>query len=178
MDNQETITKLSEALNTLIAAYEDLQLENMSLKSDIDQLNDEKSELESKVTDLSDKKSSLENNIDNLNDNNDKQNTNIHSMLGKINSLLSDDFEVNNTVVKTENIQEETVTSVESNDITKNIFDTTAESEDEDEKKNNTNVALNNNNNYSNKNNSHSNNQNEYCKLDLNRMASLLNGFK
>ncbi|NQY20588.1 MAG: hypothetical protein HRT40_04645 [Campylobacteraceae bacterium] len=174
MDNQETITKLSEALNTLIAAYEDLQLENMSLKSDIDQLNDEKSELETKITDLSDKKSSLENNIDNLNVNNEKQNTNIHSMLGKINSLLSDDLEVSNTLVKTEKNHEETITSVETEEITKNIFDTTDESEEE--KKNDTNVALNNNNNYSNKNNS--NNQNEDGKLDLNRMASLLNGFK
>ena len=36
MNNSETIAKLSDALNTLIGAYEDLQNENNSLKNTIE----------------------------------------------------------------------------------------------------------------------------------------------
>ncbi len=88
MTNQETITKLNEALNTLIKAYEELQNENTLLEEKIDNLNKDKKELEAKVGGLEDKNRNLEDNVNELNDSTEKQNNNINSMLGKIENLL------------------------------------------------------------------------------------------
>ena len=79
MDN--TTQKLSEALNTLINAYEELQKENEGLQNTITDLNN-------KITNLESKNKELEDNVDNLNDNTQKQESDITSMLGKIESLL------------------------------------------------------------------------------------------
>ena len=52
MTNAETISKLNEALSTLIKAYEELQEENTGLKARINELEDEVLELESAKEDL------------------------------------------------------------------------------------------------------------------------------
>ena len=80
MDN--TTQKLSEALNTLIVAYEELQKENEGLNNTIKNLNNRIGELESKKTEL-------ETNVSSLNNDSQKQESDISSMLGKIESLLS-----------------------------------------------------------------------------------------
>jgi predicted nuclease with TOPRIM domain len=72
MENQ-TI-KLSKALQDLITAYEDLQLEKM--------------ELQEQVTTLSEEKSALEQKVINLEDTNSKQTTDVTDMLSKIEDIL------------------------------------------------------------------------------------------
>ena len=179
MNNSETIAKLSDALNTLIGAYEDLQNENNSLKNTIEELEDAKNELESNINNLKEVKVSLEDNLDNIQDNNQKENTNINSMLGKIQNLLGN--KQVGDVVKNEipSFEEE------KNDFalnTENIFDA-VEKEDVNEEEKNKNIIENKVENIvlSVNNNTPINNEHKKQddgKLDLNRMASLLNGFK
>lgn len=73
-NNSDTISQLSEALNSLIIAYEELQNENNGLKSEINNLKSEKD--------------SLKHRLEEFENNTQQQNNNISSMLGKIESLL------------------------------------------------------------------------------------------
>jgi chromosome segregation ATPase len=66
---------LSEALNRLINAYEELQKENSKLNNKIKELEDDNLDLQQKIEDLS--------------DTTDKQTEDITSMLGKIESLFT-----------------------------------------------------------------------------------------
>ncbi|MCK9336789.1 MAG: hypothetical protein M0P43_03045 [Arcobacteraceae bacterium] len=66
---------LSEALNRLITAYEELQKENSKLTNKIKELEDDNLDLQQKIEDLS--------------DTTDKQTEDITSMLGKIESLFT-----------------------------------------------------------------------------------------
>ncbi len=187
MNNSETIAKLSDALNTLIGAYEDLQNENNSLKDTIEELEDAKNELESNINNLKEDKVSLEDNLDNIQDNNQKENTNINSMLGKIQNLLGNKQVGDVVKMETPSFQEE------KNDFalnTENIFDAVGKEEEKieieeinkqevdkkeiiDEKINNIAINVNNNTPINNE-----QKKQDDGKLDLNRMASLLNGFK
>ncbi|SKB66277.1 hypothetical protein [Malaciobacter marinus] len=162
MTNQETITKLNEALNTLIKAYEELQNENTLLEEKIDNLNKDKKELEAKVTSLEDKNRNLEDNVNELNDSTEKQNNNINSMLGKIENLLGskknpNKYEKDNNKFDSK----EKGTFIKEEDNSKNSsLDQILEEEID--------------NTSANFRESSSNSEN---KIDLNRMASLLNGF-
>lgn len=66
---------LSEALNRLINAYEELQKENSKLSNKIKELEDDNLDLQQKIEDLS--------------DTTEKQTEDITSMLGKIESLFT-----------------------------------------------------------------------------------------
>lgn len=130
-NNSDTIVKLSEALNTLIGAYEKLQDENSGLKSKIKSLEEEKEDLELK--------------LDEYENTTEKQNTNINSMLGKIESLLGnakkeDTNTPSNSFFGTSEVIEE------SEEVEIEIKEESASSSSEN-------------------------------KIDLDRMASLLNGF-
>lgn len=151
MTNAETISKLSEALNTLIGAYEDLQNEKNELDKRIKQLEDEKGDLGKKLNDV--------------NNNNERQNTNINSMLGKIENILGNNNpkELEKEVIKEEKIQKENEIKENSHETT-NIFDSI-----EPVKKENLNIEV--------EPIKIEKNEKEDEKLDLNRMASLLNGF-
>ncbi|RYA22916.1 hypothetical protein [Malaciobacter marinus] len=161
MTNQETITKLNEALNTLIKAYEELQNENTLLEEKIDNLNKDKKELEAKVGGLEDKNRNLEDNVNELNDSTEKQNNNINSMLGKIENLLgskknSNKYEKDNN--KFDSREKETFIKEQDNSKNSSLDQILEEEID------NTSANF--------KESSNSEN-----KIDLNRMASLLNGF-
>ncbi len=153
MTNAETISKLNNALSTLIKAYEELQDENNGLKNRITELEDE-------VLDLEAAKEDLEKNVDEFKNNTQADNSNITTMLGKIESILNKQAgEVTKTTVlnsvkeeekKIEEKKEEEVKEEEANVLnTLNSFENVLKKEEE----------------------SNSN------KIDLNRMASLLNGF-
>lgn len=152
MTNAETILKLNEALSTLIKAYEELQDENTGLKARINELEDEVLELESTKEDL-------EKNVDELKEHTQKDKSNISTMLGKIESIL------NKKSTSTPNVTSSSTT-------------VTPEASKVEEKKNdifnnttNPNSLLDNLKKDEPKEESNSN------KIDLNRMASLLNGF-
>ncbi|QOG11375.1 hypothetical protein [Arcobacter sp. FWKO B] len=72
---QHSTQVLSEALNKLINAYEDLQLQNKKLND--------------KINELEEENALMQETIDNLSSTTDKQSQDISSMLGKIESLLS-----------------------------------------------------------------------------------------
>src|SRR5574344_1455610 len=82
MTNAETITKLNNALQTLIKAYEELQGDNNNLKQRV-------AELEDEVLNLELAKESLEGDLTSLKSNTEQDKTNIYSMLGKIEDLLN-----------------------------------------------------------------------------------------
>ena len=82
MTNAETISKLNNALSTLIKAYEELQEHNNNLKSRINELEDEVLELEGAKEDL-------EKNVDEFKNHTQEDKSNISSMLGKIESILN-----------------------------------------------------------------------------------------
>ncbi|RXJ98337.1 hypothetical protein CRU98_09865 [Arcobacter sp. CECT 8986] len=152
MTNQETITKLNEALNTLIKAYEELQNENTLLEQNIKNLEEDKKNLEAKVKNLEETKRNLEDNVNELNDSTEKQNTNINSMLGKIESLLG-------------NKKEKPLANIEIKDKNQKSSGHSSLSEIlEEELEHSSSSDF----------NSDGSNEN---KIDLNRMASLLNGF-
>ncbi|NQY92630.1 MAG: hypothetical protein HRT43_00570 [Campylobacteraceae bacterium] len=85
----ETINKLSEALNTLIKAYEELQTENNGLQSVITQLKADKSKLEDEKNKAERENNNLQNNLNTLSDNSEEQNSSMYNMLDKIELLLS-----------------------------------------------------------------------------------------
>ena len=154
MTNAETISKLNNALNTLIKAYEELQEEKYSLETRV-------SELEDEVLDLETVKEDLETNVTDLTSNTEEDNTNISSMLGKIEGLLnkkvSDNIEEDTSAVNEEkNIVEEIKLEDTPEDATLSLYgssDKSSEAKEEDKK------------------------DSDDSKIDLNRMASLLNGF-
>lgn len=147
MTNAETITKLNEALSTLIKAYEELQDDNTNLKARINELEDEVLELESVKEDL-------EKNVDDFKDNTEKDKSNISTMLGKIEDILNKKVPSVATTQSTLNVVSEAPKEIE--DKNTDIFSASTSNyplkeEVKDESNNN--------------------------KIDLNRMASLLNGF-
>ena len=167
MTNAETILKLNEALSTLIKAYEELQDENTGLKARINELEDEVLELESAKEDL-------EKNVDEFKDHTQKDKSNISTMLGKIESILnkkssnttsssvtSSTPAINSTTTTTpvtadaskEKVEEkkDDIFSASVNPTANSLYDNTKKEEPKEESNSN--------------------------KIDLNRMASLLNGF-
>lgn len=143
--NSNTVIKLSDALNNLIKAYEELQEQNNETKL-------ENEALKKELSQIKDEKQNLTNNVDELNENTEKQESNINSMLGKIESLLGvkPKKELQDIVIKEDEQKE--VPSV-NND----IFNTQTPKEEDSlvpETK-----------------------EEKDDSLDLNRMASLLNGF-
>ena len=82
MTNAETITKLNNALSTLIKAYEELQEDNSNLKLRINELEDEVLELEGAKEDL-------EKNVDEFKNHTQEDRSNISTILGKIESILT-----------------------------------------------------------------------------------------
>ena len=152
MTNAETILKLNNALSTLIKAYEELQDENNNLKNRITELEDE-------VLDLEAAKEDLEKNVDEFKDHTQKDKSNISTMLGKIESILNrqtGDLTPKSSVVKEEikvnEIKDEEVETKEEpnilNTASSNSFENVLKKEEDSSNK-----------------------------IDLNRMASLLNGF-
>ena len=144
MTNAETISKLNEALSTLIKAYEELQEENTGLKARINELEDEVLELESTKEDL-------EKNVDEFKDHTEKDKSHISSMLGKIESILTKKSpeKTSTPIPTTPEVSKEKV-EVKTDD----IFSTGLNQAPKEEPK-----------------------ESNSSKIDLNRMASLLNGF-
>jgi chromosome segregation ATPase len=147
MTNAETITKLNGALSTLIKAYEELQEDNSSLKNRID-------ELENEVLELEQIKEDLEKNVNEIETNVQEDNSNISSMLGKIESLLNKKVSSASSSTVKEEINIEEKPSSE----TKSLYDDVNKEE-------------------SKKDNDREEDNGSSNKIDLNRMASLLNGF-
>ena len=149
MTNAETILKLNEALGTLIKAYEELQDENANLKARINELEDEVLELESTKEDL-------EKNVDEFKDHTEKDKSNISTMLGKIESILTKKAPSATTIASTPNtstITPEVKEKVEEKP--NDIFSASSVTTEKEAPKEESNSG----------------------KIDLNRMASLLNGF-
>jgi len=158
----ETISKLSEALNTLITAYEELQGENNKLEVVITQLKEEKANVEAEKNKLEEAKAkveeenfSLQDNLTTLSDNSEEQNNSMYNMLDKIELLLSNEVAVP-TYEKKEEIPNEPMVKNElensQNIVDEEVISLLAEDKKEPE-------------------------NNPDNKIDLNRMASLLNGF-
>lgn len=165
MTNAETISKLNNALQTLIKAYEELQDKNNNNLEKI-------AELEEDVLNLELVKEALEKEVSELKDNTEQDKTNIYSMLGKIEDILSKKDE--NQYVsfsKSENeIEEEQKEEEAEEKLDSNLEETTSK---EDEAKNESAEILNSFENVLNK----KEDQKDDNKLDLSRMSSLLNGF-
>ncbi|WP_419769775.1 MAG: hypothetical protein ACNI3C_10620 [Candidatus Marinarcus sp.] len=150
MNNSETIAKLNEALSTLIKAYEKLQEENNVLNNQVEKLTLEKNSLIKE-------KENLEEDISNFENSNQQQNTNINSMLGKIESLLGHTSKTSvydKIETKQSEIFENKVNPVNNNTISNIEVMKEDKSTNSDFEK-----------------------TGDDGKLDLNRMASLLNGF-
>ncbi len=167
--NNDTVLKLSDALSELIEAYEKLQKENDDIKT-------KNAQLEEALASIKNEKATLETNVNQLSESSEKQETNINSMLGKIESLLG----VKNNPKKELRdivIEEPEVSKDEAQELEENIFNVPTQHEataikaaPELETNGDTiNTEIN----TPNKNNEEEDNN----KLDLNRMASLLNGF-
>ncbi|RDX33919.1 hypothetical protein DZA31_00200 [Arcobacter sp. HD9-500m-PIT-SAG02] len=158
----ETINKLSEALNTLITAYEELQGENNKLEVVITQLKEEKAnvqeekkKLEEEKEKVEQEKNSLQDNLATLSDNSEEQNNSMYNMLDKIELLLSNEVSVPNyekkDEVPNEVIEKEPILESQAK-INEEVSPLLKEDNKEPE-------------------------NNSDNKIDLNRMASLLNGF-
>ncbi|MCR1815057.1 hypothetical protein [Aliarcobacter butzleri] len=156
MTNAETISKLNNALTTLIKAYEELQEENSGLKGKV-------SELEEKVLELELSNEDLEKDINQLKGHTEEDKSNLSSILGKIENIL-------NRKVETTSPN------------TTNSFDFDAKDEEKkeeiDEKKEEEQNILNlDTNSFANVLQQKDEKKEESNKLDLSRMSSLLNGF-
>ena len=95
-NNSDTISKLSDALTNLINAYETLQKEKEIIKNNRDELEKKNSDLEQQIIDLKSQKESLttenrelNSKLEEFNSSSEKQGSNINSMLNKIESILS-----------------------------------------------------------------------------------------
>jgi len=153
----ETINKLSEALNTLITAYEALQQENNGLNDTIKQLKDEKSKLENDKTKMEQENNNLHENVTALSDNSEQQNNSMYNMLDKIEILLG------NEVAKNESsppLRQDEPSIVDHNETQSLIEDEATALATEDLEPS-----------------TESSSDEKDNKIDLNRMASLLNGF-
>lgn len=171
--NTDTVLKLNEALTELIGAYEKLQKEN-------DEIVAKNKELEEELNNIKKDKESIETNYKELNKSTEKQETNINSMLGKIESLLgvnknSSQKELKDIVV--EEVEEE---QNEAQSIEENIFNVPAQHEIEKESAEPTSVSdinIKESVDISITKVEEEMKEEDDNKLDLNRMASLLNGF-
>lgn len=178
--NTDTVLKLSEALTELIEAYEKLQNEN-------DEITAKNKALEDELSNIKKDKASIESTVNELNENTEKQESNINSMLGKIESLLgvnkstANKKELKDIVVQeTEETQESK--KDEAQEIEESIFNVPAQHEVKEEIKEETSLA-----DINIKSSEkidisvtkveEKKEEDEDNKLDLNRMASLLNGF-
>ncbi|MEM5569424.1 hypothetical protein [Aliarcobacter butzleri] len=156
MTNAETISKLNNALTTLIKAYEELQEENSGLKGKV-------SELEEKVLELELSNEDLEKDINQLKGHTEEDKSNLSSILGKIENILNRKVETTSTNVsinsldfdsKEDEIKEEVVEEKKEENILNldsNSFANVLQQKEEKKEESN--------------------------KLDLSRMSSLLNGF-
>ena len=148
---QETINKLSEALNTLITAYEELQNENSDLQKVVSQLKAEKEKIIQENNNLQD-------NVSVLSDNTEQQNSSMYNMLDKIELLLSSDTA--EKIKEVDTFDNNVPVGFNAVDI-KNEDEVLPIPEDEPEDENPDADA----------------DADKDNKIDLNRMASLLNGF-
>lgn len=176
--NTDTVLKLSDALTELIAAYEKLQQQN-------DDLNAKNEALEAEINELKNEKTSLESTYNQLNETTEKQETNINSMLGKIESLLgvnkSSKKELKDIIVQES--EDEYEDRDEAQELEESIFNTPAQHETT--KSDISDIALNNDSSVqedeidsiTSDEQITTKEEEEGNKLDLNRMASLLNGF-
>ncbi len=168
MTNAETISKLNAALNTLIKAYEELQVDNNGLKDRITELEDEVLDLEEKKEELELNKKDLEGQLSELDSKTKEDKSNIDSMLGKIESLLhtrkADDTNTNKAQnVKDRKIDSQKQTQTSSYDNKKYTNDALSSFD-------NLNLKLDDN-------TTSSKEESNDNKLDLNRMESLLKNF-
>lgn len=174
-NNSDTISKLSDALTNLINAYETLQKEKEIIENNNKELENKNSGLEQQIIDLKAQKESLttENNelsskLDDITSNNEKQGSNINSMLSKIESILNvgdkPEPEAIATPQQNFNSFENTTTSIEIEE--DEIFTTPVLKEplvkERPEPVKVDDIQL---------------EKRSDDKIDLNRMASLLNGF-
>lgn len=95
-NNSDTISKLSDALTNLINAYEQLQKEKEIIKNNKDELEKKNGDLEQQIIDLKAQKEDLitqneelSSKLEDITSTNEKQGSNINSMLSKIESILS-----------------------------------------------------------------------------------------
>ena len=154
MTNSETISKLNEALSNLIKAYEQLQQHNETLENKIDML-------ENEIADLKQTKENLENQLGEINEHTQKDNSNISTMLGRIETLLSNK--------KANDSQEEKIQESMPSDIS--VVEDITSNEDVNLLSPLNNQQVDEKPFVKEEDSSNSN------KIDLNRMASLLNGF-
>jgi|GEM_PF-534862 len=172
MTNAETITKLNDALEKLINAYEILQNSYDELEGENKKLNEEIKNLKEKVNHLEAEKRDLEDNVNVLEDTKEKDTNNMNNMLTKIEgllgkkkgSLLTPDTNKTDTSnpneYKKEEEGEEKPSAVK--DARAAMGEIVVDSKSKEEPSDSD----------TEKGNSSSEN-----KIDLNRMASLLNGF-
>jgi len=167
MTNAETIAKLNDALEKLIKGYEELQNSYEQLQDENNKLNSEVSNLKDKIADLEENKRTLEDNVNELQDNTEKDSSNISSMLDKIEGLLSKrnhpaapnytnkEEESNKYPSSLEKEHSDSILDIDASEAPKkDIKDSFGEIIEEDKKQ-----------------------EESSDKIDLNRMASLLNGF-
>lgn len=158
MTNAETISKLNNALTTLIKAYEELQEDNNNLNGKI-------SKLEERVLELELLNEDLEKDIDQLKGHTEEDKSNLSSILGKIENILNRKVETTPNTTTTnsfdfdskEDKTEETVEEKKEEEqnilnLDTNSFSNVLQQKEEDKKE-------------------------DSNKLDLSRMSSLLNGF-
>lgn len=159
----ETIAKLSNALNTLIGAYEELQKENNKLTTQVKNITEEKDKLALEKEQVIMDMNNLQKDVTVLSDNSNQQNDSMYSMLSKIESLLGGETAKQG---EDENLSEEILEA----QLDEVISDAGSLYENRNISSNEENIKENN------KSDDieieQSNN-----KIDLNRMASLLNGF-
>ncbi|QKF82040.1 hypothetical protein [Halarcobacter ebronensis] len=158
MTNAETIAKLNEALEKLIVGYEELQNSYDALQNDNSKLRGEISNLKEKITLLEKDKRSLEDNVNTLQDSTEKDSSNITSMLSKIEGLLSKkNHPAAPNYAKAPNQPQQTTIVEKAPEPKKNARDSFGEIVVDNKEEGGSNSSEN--------------------KIDLNRMASLLNGF-
>jgi len=166
MTNAETIAKLNDALEKLIKGYEELQNSYEQLQDENNKLNSEVSNLKDKIADLEENKRVLEDNVNELQDNTEKDSSNISSMLDKIEGLLSKKNHPAAPNYNTKKEEEGNDYSSSEKEHSDNILDIdSSESSNKDLKDSFGEIV-------------EDKKQDESSdKIDLNRMASLLNGF-
>ncbi len=154
MTNAETISKLNEALERLIKGYEELQSSYEELQDDYDKLTNEKDNLKEKINQLEEEKRDLEDNVNLLEDSTKKDSGNINSMLSKIEGLLSREKQTNDIIKPSAEENEEKLKELPDSEARKVMENIVIDDKNEKDES-----------------------QSENSKIDLNRMASLLNGF-
>ena len=128
MTNAETITKLNNALQTLIKAYEELQGDNNNLKQRV-------AELEDEVLNLELIKEDLEKSVNELKSNTEDDKNTIYSMLGQIEGILN---KTTSSIATVEETKYEEVKKVDDNKafnpvISQNLLDNSFDHKNETE---------------------------------------------